>query len=171
MVANKRYPVLRGEHAAARAYRPLPKPRPGSSREKQCLDLRLDEVLVGGQRFGYSSFPNQHKGNAIGETPLLVLSFLEEPIGGFKQRPVESHDFDVRVAAQPIDKRGGGASVRNARQRGAGFKNHCVGRDDFVIAALEIEAEVLRNCVVLIARRKQRDSVSGIEKNGGAHYT
>ena len=159
-----------GGHHAATACRPLPKAEAGSTPKKQGLDLCLDEVLVSGQRFGYSAFPHDHKGNAIGEAPILVRALLEEPIGGFEQRPVERHDFDVRVVAQSIDERDSGNPVRDAGQRGANFKNDRIGRDDFVIAALEVGAEAYSNCMILITRRKQRDCVSGIEKNDGTHY-
>ena len=162
--------MLHGGHHAATACRPLPKAEAGSNREKQGLDLCLDEVLVGGQSFGYSAFAHEHKGNASGEAPILVRALLEEPIGGFEQRPVERHDFDVRGVAQPIDKRDSGNPVRDAGQRGAIFKNDRVGRDDSVIASPEVGAEAFSNCMILIARRKQRDCVSSIEKNDGTHY-
>jgi len=144
--------------------------RQSSGREKKRLDLRLDEVLVGSQRFGYSPFPDEHEGNAIGEAPLLIRAFLEEPVGGLEQCPFEGYDFDIRVGAQPVDERGSGAPVRNARQRCAKFKNDRVCRNDLVIATLEIGAKSLGSRVILIARRKQCDGISGIEKNEWRHF-
>lgn len=141
-----------------------------SSREKQCLDFRLNEVLVGSQRFGYSSLPDKHEGNAIGEAPIFVGALLEEPVGGFEQRALERDDFHIGIGAKPVDESGSGASMRSARQRGAKFKNDRVGRDSFMSTALQIGAEAFRNRVVLIARREQRDRVSRIEKNSGTHY-
>jgi len=162
--------IPQGGYDAAKACRPRPNAKAGSNLKKQGLDFCLDEVLVGGQSFGYSALLHEHEGNTIGEAPILVRALFEEPISGFEQRPVERHDFDVRVAAQPIEKRDSGDPVRDAGQRGANFKNACVGRDDFVIAALEVSAEAFGICMIPIARRKQRDCVSGIEKNDGTHY-